>query len=264
MTSDSAQDWLVAKASVVGSGHVAAGLPNQDSFAIRAAGDALVLAVCDGAGSAARAETGAEIAAQTFAEMAAQQAAAGAPLAVAARQAFAAARAEVAQEASSAGAVPRDFACTLVAAILTPHSAVFTQIGDGVIVWREHGGSWDIGATPHRGTYANETIFLTDADAEERVEIREVNAVVAHLAALTDGLQSQVLDRDAITAEFLDPLITTLEANGRYPVAAIDEALGRLLDSDAARACSDDDKTLILVSRLQVALAQNEEHADAD
>ena len=61
------RDWRFAAASVLGTSHLRHGLPCQDSHACRAVTDgdgrtALVLAVSDGAGSAARAEEGSAIA----------------------------------------------------------------------------------------------------------------------------------------------------------------------------------------------------------
>ncbi|HYL05784.1 MAG TPA: protein phosphatase 2C domain-containing protein, partial [Thermoanaerobaculia bacterium] len=66
-----AGSWLVVAASQAGSSHLRRGEPCADRFEITLAAGALILAVADGAGSAARGAEGAALAARTAARLAA-------------------------------------------------------------------------------------------------------------------------------------------------------------------------------------------------
>ena len=66
----------------------------------------------------------------------------------------------------------RDYASTLLAAVLRHEESVFLQIGDGVIVVQgADRGGWAWVFWPDHGEYANVTSFLSDENAIERVRI---------------------------------------------------------------------------------------------
>jgi serine/threonine protein phosphatase PrpC len=56
--------WRIAKASIIGTGHISANMPCQDNHYVMQIGDILIAAVSDGLGSAAHSEIGSKIASE--------------------------------------------------------------------------------------------------------------------------------------------------------------------------------------------------------
>jgi hypothetical protein len=71
----------IAGGSVAGRSHALSGRCNQDAYALRADGDCLVAAVCDGCGSGAHSEVGAQLGARLVTALLVRRLAAGASLA---------------------------------------------------------------------------------------------------------------------------------------------------------------------------------------
>ena len=156
------------------------------------------------------------------------------------------------QCASEAGQTPRDYACTLLGAILAEDRALFLQIGDGAIVIGSGDDYWPV-FWPQSGQYANETYFLTDANVFARLEFAITVEPVAEIALLTDGLQTLALHYQTRQAHapFFRPLFHQLRAvptSGCAPQLL--NALERFLDTPALNQRTHDDKTLILATRL--------------
>lgn len=142
MTNGVRRDWRVAVASVAGTAHLANSALCQDRAEVRFAegadDDALVAIVADGAGSAAGAAIGAELAAIALADLAVDYLRRGGPVAGLTKPTATAwidaivytlaARAE--RDRASLG----DYACTLLGAIVGERAGAFLQIGDGAIV----------------------------------------------------------------------------------------------------------------------------------
>ncbi len=253
--------WRYALATSVGSGHAEAGLPCQDRAGARLVRDrwgepVFVAAVADGAGSAARAEAGAERATSTFMERACatlrtRSARALAPDDAAAWAADA--RAAVEALAADAGREASAFACTLLGAVIARRAAALVQIGDGAIVTREAGGAdWSFAFWPQNGEFANTTRFLTDDDALSRVQVRVGEGRVDEVALFSDGLQTLALDLEArsVHAPFVEGMLRPLRtARARGECGRLSEQLGRFLDSPRVLERTDDDKSLILATR---------------
>ena len=132
--------WAGARA--IGTAHLAQGLPCQDAFVCRiwqegAHPPVLIAALADGAGSAERAEVGAQLATSLVADIVGEQLAEGiAPDQVAnvLRYAIGEARLALELQAGHAGRVIDDYACTLLVAILSVDGGIVGQIGDGAVV----------------------------------------------------------------------------------------------------------------------------------
>jgi hypothetical protein len=246
--------WRAFGASVMGSSHHRAGLPCQDAYAYYAWPEGAVLVAADGAGSAERADEGAQLAA----------AAASSALVAGLRKgwpyddadwaglfaaAFEEARAEVLAEAQAAGASPRAYASTLLCAAVADDLVAVAQLGDGVAVAALADGDWFLAAAPQKGEYANETYFLTQPDALERVTFSVYAEPVQGLAVMTDGLLRLVLDleRNVPHLPFFRPLLSF--AHGVREEAAGCADLAAFLASDRVSARTDDDKTLVLAVR---------------
>ena len=254
-------DWRYVYASVPGVAHRASGAECQDASTARwledfDAGPVLVLAAADGAGSAAEARVGAELACQTLlAECAAWLA--QTPVAdwtrAVAETLIERVQTALNERAAETGLPVREFACTLLAAVLAEDRSLFLQIGDGAIVIGTGDDYWPV-FWPQAGEYANETYFITDAGASSRVEFAASEEPVAEIALLTDGLQPLALHYQTRQAHapFFRPLFHRLRAAAPNPgcPADLQTALERFLDAPVLNQRTHDDKTLILATRL--------------
>jgi hypothetical protein len=142
----------------------------------------------------------------------------------------------------------REFACTLLTAIVGEKSAVFSQIGDGVIVVQNGAGYRPV-FWPQSGEYASTTYFLTGEGFEDQLAVRSLPGVVNELALLTDGLQPLALHyaTKSVHAPFFQPMFQTLRQTDL--VENLEQPLRQFLASGPVNERTDDDKTIILTSR---------------
>lgn len=149
----------------------------------------------------------------------------------------------------------RAYATTLTCAIATAGRLVVGQIGDGVVV---AGKGEDLVAVTRlqRGEYANETHFLTQAEALEQLEIAVVEQPVSALAVMSDGLVRLALKmpEQEPHAPFFRPLFRVTAAVAE-PGGTLDETeaarqLSAFLGSERVNARTDDDKSLVLAVRV--------------
>ena len=251
--------WRSVQAAVPGVAHRVSGGKCQDACATQCLTLAdgtpvLALAVADGAGSAAKAQEGAEQACQTLlAECAAWLAQATEvdwnP--ILAESWVQRVQTVLQQQAADAGLPVREFACTLLGAVIAADRALFLQIGDGAIVINTE-DSYRPVFWPQGGEYPNETFFVTDASAACCLECAVLAETITEVALLTDGLQPLALHYQTRQAHepFFRPLFQCLRdypETGSLPELAA--ALARFLDSPAINQRTHDDKTLILASR---------------
>ena len=254
---DTAWGWIGA--SAIGTSHLATGEECQDrSFvmASRAGGrDTLIAVVCDGAGTAREAGTGAGLAAVAFGNGVAEllgrggAAADGELIERVARGAAAEIRAVAERDGRPCG----DYATTLVACVADATHATVVHVGDGACALRLAGtsgepGPWVVPSWPHQGEYAGTTRFLTDATLE--VERVTVEGGVLEVAILTDGMERLALDfaTRSAHAPFLDPMMRPVPTGGGVDLALCVE-LGRFLSGGRVNARTDDDKTMVLARR---------------
>jgi hypothetical protein len=247
--------WRVVGASVQGTSHFERDTPCQDAHlcAVLPSG-VLVVAVADGAGTAARSDEGAAVAVQqTIASLQVMldthTPGDESEWRTLMSQVFEDARSAIVQLADQNDSSLRDFATTLTCVVVTEDQMIAGQIGDGLAVAQDDAGNLVALSRPQRGEYANEAYFLTMPQAGDYVDI-QVHAYAAHaLAVSTDGLLRLALKLPQYDphAPFFTPLFafaTTIE----------DETLAtqQLIDFLAsARVCArtDDDKTLVLAAR---------------
>jgi hypothetical protein len=246
--------WRVIGASVMGSAHLRASLPCQDAYAYCALPEGAVLVAADGAGSAERADEGAQLAAAAASSALVAGLRRGWPYDDAGwsglfADAFAEARAEVLAEAQTAGVSARAYACTLLCAAISDDLVAVAQLGDGVAVAALPDGDWFLAAAPQKGEYANETFFLTQLDALERFTVGIYTGPVQGLAVMTDGLLRLVLDleRNVPHLPFFRPLLAFAHGVRDEETGCAD--LAAFLASDRVSARTDDDKTLVLAVR---------------
>jgi len=261
-------DWRVIGASVTGTSHLRAGRGCDDAHAYRTLEpDHLLIAVADGAGSALRSARGAATAAQVAIDaaghMLSQQVEPSASdqwlsvltyILTTAREALVLLTRESVPVASdlpgsaskSAAEMSslRDFATTLLIAIVTAHWIAVAQIGDGAVVIQLPDGSTTSLTPSYRGEYINETCFLTDAEYLARADYTILpRAGTQGIALLTDGLQLVAMNFPENTPH--QPFFTPLFKFAANPEAQPEE-LQRFLESERICARTDDDKTLVL------------------
>jgi hypothetical protein len=266
--------WRMLAASVAGTAHVRSGHPCADASAVRLVArekqPALLVAVAaDGAGTSARAAEGARIACDAIVAAAegwargprkrgrGSRAARGEARELSAftREDMVRfvelARGRILAAARRESLDRREFSCTLLVALVDGRSAVFFQIGDGAIVYQSEDGRYVPALWPQSGEYANCTWFLTDDDAAARVQARKARGV-HEVALLTDGLQGLALrfrSREA-HGPFFAPMFARLRHERAARPRRLAGELRSFLDSPAVNLRTDDDKTLVMATRL--------------
>jgi hypothetical protein len=267
MTSDSQRPvkWRYAFASAVGTSHVKLGTECQDTslcnvLQLRDGKELIVAVVADGAGRAQKAGLGSTIAATALVETITEVFSTGGQIEDISREfvlklvnGFQNALTSIAEGEHSD---VKQFATTLLAAIVGPDSAVFFQIGDGAIVFskREQPDEYAWAFWPQQGQYVNQTFFLTDEDAAEKIEYKFVTEPIDELALFTDGLQVIALHFQTQTAHapFFRAMFKPLYGAASGYLKDLSNSLATYLDSAAVNQRTDDDKSLILAGRRSV------------
>jgi hypothetical protein len=247
-------------ASSIGTSHVAAAKPCQDAhFHVETAGPdrerVMVLAVSDGAGTAAFAEVGSALVCSTFARLVASFVEKGGRIEAIGRPLverwIAGVNYRLELHAKETGAALDDYACTLLAAVVAERQAAFVQIGDGAIVVAGPDG-WRHVFWPQHGEFANTTNFITSAHRLEALEFETRAEPVDELAIFTDGLENLVLQKaaKAVHAPFFESMFPAVRRSIASGVdTELSRALGGYLSSAPVNERTDDDKTLVLASR---------------
>lgn len=256
--------WKYGFASVLGTSHAKTGAPLQDACGAEVMPDAagaraLVAVVSDGAGSAAQAQIGSRLACDLFLADVKGYFASGGTVAQLSQEFIARwiARFQQAVQQQAGTHTIVDYACTLLAAVISPENAVYFQLGDGAMVAAlceqgpEEADNFTIICWPQQGEYANTTNFLTDADAAEKCFFVRHEQRVEEVALFTDGIQNLVLDYRTKTAHapFFTPLFAWLRPRALGFSEELSQALAVYLNSDKMNARTDDDKTLLLATR---------------
>jgi hypothetical protein len=247
--------WRTAYASSLGTSHLKTGSPCQDAggcVVVPGAdgGEVLVAAVSDGAGTARRSEAGASLAVARFL----RDFAGADPASI--DRAFvvewiSSVQEEIAALATDEGNQVRDYACTMLGAVVAELGAIYLQIGDGaIVVGGEEVGEYSWIFWPQHGEYANMTNFLTQEQAAETLQF-ETGAPIREIALFSDGIERLVLDFSAKTVHSpsFRPIfkwLASTEPNDKQQPA---EALIAYLGSDHVNKRTDDDKTLVMATR---------------
>lgn len=262
----SAAAWRYALASVIGTAHVRAALPCQDASACTVltttAGESVLVAVAaDGAGSATQSEVGAQLACTLLINDLATLFAGGGAVGAVTRD-FVHAwltnfQSEIALRAASTGLRSRDFACTILGAVVGEDGAAFWQVGDGAIIITAPDGSDDYCWVfwPQHGEFANSTTFATAPEALTAFSYERLERPITEVALLTDGIERLALhfQSRSVHPPFFRPLFRPLRAGADGFSAPLSDALAAFLGSPQVNDRTDDDKTLVLATRRAVA-----------
>lgn len=253
--------WNYAGASVIGQAHVNQETVCQDrlvcrTFSTESDGEVLIAAVADGAGSTTHGQIGAEIACEFFAEQVEKFLTSGNASVGSLNEDFGKFFIEYFQEkigeiAKENKLELREYATTLIAAIVGKDLAVFYQVGDGAAVFSTNGetDSYTFGIEPEDTEYVNMTEFLTDDAAANSLRFVCVEKAVEDVILFSDGIYAVAVDygKNKPHEPFLMPMIAPLR-NGNS-AEGLNEKLENFLSSPKLNEKTDDDKTIILASR---------------
>ena len=212
---------LFAAASVIGKAHRQYQLPCQDRCGYRTlSNDSGIAVVCDGAGSCAYADLGAEQC-----------------LALALQHFDAYTRATATQNTLPSDAEWRkqaidtlqhirndlelfaqqselpfaDLACTIIVVLYLPQGLLLAHIGDGRAAYRNEAGEWQAMMQPFHGEEANSTVFISSDiwhDTDTYIETIVVRQPVSAFCLLSDGCERASFEvnlRDEQSGKYYDP-----------------------------------------------------------
>jgi len=269
--------WRWISASVIGSSHTTTGSECQDSHLCNEIqtpnGQVLLAFVSDGAGSAAKSAIGSRMICDVLRDKAleffdeeGQLRQLNVRLIANWIQFF---RDEIIIQAEADGCSDRDYACTLLGAIIGEKAGALFQVGDGAIVYSTH--STDLAPVlafwPERGEYENTTFFATQPNFLDQMQFCLVQEEVFEIALLSDGLQRLALNYQTKSAHqpFFSGLFAPLRRTGRKSIPDLNAQLSTYLDSPKVNERTDDDKTLILATSLDCERSSEESvHVSGD
>jgi hypothetical protein len=216
-----------------------------------------VAVVADGAGSAERSEVGASLACSLFTAELRSLFETGGDVPDITHDFvgawFTRFRNEVARHAESEELPIRQYACTLLGAVVGEDCAAFVQIGDGAIVvsCSEEPETYQWMFWPQKGEYENITTFATDEAVDTHFEHQLVNRRIEEVAVFTDGLQHLALHYETRAAygPFFRSMFGPLRPAQGGHLEGLSSTLASFLNSQQVNKRTDDDKTLVLATR---------------
>jgi hypothetical protein len=159
----------------------------------------------------------------------------------------------IAETAKASGKEIRDFASTVVAAVVGSQAAAFFQIGDGGSVFSVSGepDSYVFAIPPVESEYVNVTEFVTDETAANALRFSLVRERLADVVLFSDGIFAVAVDyqKNRPHEPFLRPMIAPLRNANGDGNSSLNEKLCAFLSSSKINEKTDDDKTIILATR---------------
>lgn len=245
--------WRWAAASVTGTSHIRAGDRRQDACAVSVmSGNCIFAIVSDGAGTAEFGAYGAWITCRFLTLRFREQLRKNPelPPGELLYDWIGELRERIAAIAAQRESTPRQFASTLAAILVSPHQVVTLQVGDSGVVGR-NGGEWEVLCWPENGEYASSTYFVTDYP-KPRLNIARLLREDDAFALFSDGVGDLALShtKQAAHPNFFDPMIRPVDGTSDHGrLAELSTKLAKYLAGSKVCERTDDDKTLILISR---------------
>lgn len=242
--------WDIIQSAVQGRGHELNGVPCQDKTASMSEGNLHVVALADGAGSAALSHYGAEHVVQLMCQYmhkhfdrlyASSNAAAVRDEIVKMLQH------ELISLAEEKSCHVRDLASTLLVAVVKGTHYILIHVGDGVIAYRKE-GVMKVASMPSNDEYANCTIFTTSSRAlrDMRLLKGELGSIEG-FALMSDGSAASLFDKvhrtPAAVLGWLMELCTYL------PADVVEQGLAECMENDIRTITTDDCSLAILSCR---------------
>lgn len=245
--------WSVLAGSTSGGAHARSLVSGQDAYAAREVGGTLVLAIADGAGSAACAGVGASLIVSLAVRIFARSLRGGPPGNAAQwtsllrtgpdRLIRRFSRTATALTRAAGDLRPADLATTVTVVLAAPPWVAVFAVGDGFVVTRGRNGDLDLLLPPPDGTDRGLGLTGLLPGADGRRLVANLPGLTG-LAAGTDGLDSMLIEYARSR-----PLRPGSAPFGQLfaMVDGPDElALTRLLAGRQVAALTDDDRTLVL------------------
>ncbi len=251
--------WKAIGQSIIGTSHVQAGKGCEDAVSYKAVRieddeEALIGFVSDGAGSAKYAATASAAVVAQSVTIAEEWLNSGVLLDdTHLLQLAEAIYDELNQKAEEREEPLNEFSCTLLGFIILPDRAGFLQIGDGAIIRNDGSGHFTYLWWPHNGEYQNTTTFLIDDPNFKNLKTKVIEESITEVAVFTDGLQMLALnnEQEAVHQPFFNDLFKWLRMAGNDEhIGILNQKLADYLAGNAINSRTDDDKTLLLATRL--------------
>lgn len=251
--------WNVIGTSVPGTSHHRLNIPCQDARGHKIISDYLLVAVADGLGSARHSHKGSEVAVQKSIEtleaniLRANPALDESSWQEIMRDSFAQAQQAIFDLAQSENLPINEFATTLICAVAGNEWLIVGQIGDSFAVIETEDGRLDTAIVPLRHEYAGVVISLTSSNALKHLIIKVSTEVIHAIVLSSDGLDSLAVAKRSDYMPyppFFQPLLT-FARTGVAPSEAEAE-LTKFLESDRVCERTDDDKTLLIATKISV------------
>lgn len=242
--------WQGLGVSVQGTSHVTGKIPCQDANFYCANqtddGPFYIIAVADGAGSAAKADLASKIATQAAVEELTKH---NLHPSLITREAMVELHHRIRDRlllaAQKDQVEARDYSCTLLLAVVAEKTCVFTQVGDGGIVSGSETGFKAV-TWPHNGEYANQTTFVVSSNFPSALQFVKQERDFDFVAVFTDGIQDLVLTHStkSVHDRFFPPFRNGLKKSDDY--SSLRVPLAEFLNSPKVNERTDDDKTLVM------------------
>ncbi len=255
-------NWIYAFTSITGTSHEKLNLPCQDCcecqvIKLSEGSEILVAVVSDGAGSAKYAEDASRLICSLVIREILAFFENGNGLERINREfindLIKHIREEILLRADNTNSKLRDYASTVLTAIIGESEAVFFQLGDGAIVVSDSEEINNYGYVfwPQRGEYENTTFFITDDTAFEKFEFENVKRRIERFAIFSDGIQRLALNyqHKKVHMPFFQMLFKYLESSKENSSEDIVVPIKKLLNSQLVNERTDDDKTIFLALR---------------
>ena len=234
--------WFGTAASIVGTGHVAGGIPCQDSSAVVIESEFQLAVVSDGAGSARLSHFGSAAVVEALVDL-------GPSVAIPRSDAEGVEVAEriakhclarLDQTAEDLGCEVQDLAATLSFVLVRGESVLAGCVGDGIVAATGPSGS-EVLVGPARGEHANQTEFITSNGAARRLRLRWGPLGRRDgFMVMSDGAADSLFERSsARLASAVGRVLSWFDENSQSAVVeAIEASVLPLLTSKTRDDCS--------------------------
>lgn len=140
----------------------------------------------------------------------------------------------------------RDFASTMILAVVEDSKAVFCQIGDGCIVINSNNNLQCV-FWPQNGEYINTTNFVTDKNISQKIMFKILYNNITEISIFTDGLESIALNfsKKEPHVPFFTPFFNLLKNCPPGENKELSDALAEFLNSELICKKTYDDKTIV-------------------
>lgn len=255
--------WNTAYASAIGTSHEKIGSPCQDACRCRVIytndEEEIFLGIAsDGAGSASRSEVASTLAVEMFLEKFSGLIKTENDIRLIDKNVvlnwLEEVKTHIFIRARNEALSPRDFACTILAAVVGPNHSIFFQVGDGAIIISESSSNgYRCVFWPQHGEYANQTNFIVQDNLSEILDFNCFTGSINRIALFTDGIERLVLDftNRSVYPPALKSVFEWLHNNPQLnPDERASSALLAYLNSSFINSRTDDDKSLVMAIRV--------------